>query len=137
MARPRNEVKKAGQIARRALYPEPEDLFKAVEEYFKKCEANYEFPDYAGMLVDLQLFEEDVEYYKSLDEKYVDVFRLAMLKRQSYLSRTMSNDGKRATGCMNLLKQPENGGYSDKPQVKDKSLKIEVSGVKGGMNAFK
>lgn len=137
MARPRNEVKKAAQIARREMYDTPEKLMIAVQEYFDECEDKGDFPDYDGMLVYLGLFEEDVEEYKAKDMKYDDIFRLAMLKRKSYLARMMSLDGKRATGCMNLLKQPENGGMSDKPKQQDKSLKIIVTGLKGGMDSFK
>lgn len=137
MARPKKIEKEGARIARQAQYDTPEEMMIAVNDYFAKCKEEFEFPDYAGMLVHLGLFEEDVEFYEKKDNRYADIFRVAMLKRQSYLSRTMSMDGKRATGCMNLLKQPENGGFSDKPQVKDRQLKIDVSGVKGGMNAFK
>ena len=70
--------------------------------------------------------------------EYRRIFKIAELKRESWLARHMVADNKKATGCMNALKQMENGGYQDKNiQQGDRTLKIKVDGIGGGMNAMK
>ena len=60
------------------------------------------------------------------------------MRRTSWLSRHMVADNKKTNGCMNALKQEENGGYMDKPADNgEKVLRIKVDGIGGGMNAFK
>ena len=51
--------------------------------------------------------------------------------------RIMVTDNKRAQGCLNALKQKENGGYTDRPvESGEKTLKVQIMGV-GGWDAFK
>ena len=50
----------------------------------------------------------------------------------------MTSDNKRAQGCMNALKQKDNGGYVDKPvETGARTLTVNVVGIPGGINAFK
>ena len=50
----------------------------------------------------------------------------------------MVADNKKATGCMNALKQMENGGYQDKNiQKSDSVLRVKVDGLKGGLESMK
>ena len=58
--------------------------------------------------------------------------------RESWLARKMTSDNKRAIGCLNALKQPDNGGYIDKAvDTGERTLTINVAGIKGGAKAFK
>lgn len=112
-------------MGRKKLYATPDELQAAVDKYFDKCEQKEAtsgipcFPDYAGMLVEIGMKEPTVQSYISKDHEYHDefkeVFDGALLRRESYLARA-SMDNKKASGCFNLLKQPKNGGYIDRPQ---------------------
>ena len=112
-------------MGRKKKYETPEELQKAVDLYFDGCEQKEKdtgvpcFPDCAGMLVAIGMKEPTVQSYISKDhefsEGFKEVFDEALLRRESYLSRA-SMDNKKASGCFNLLKQPKNGGYIDRPQ---------------------
>ena len=57
------------------------------------------------------------------------VCELQMLREEYYLQQ-MSENPKNATGCIFALKQPKNGGYSDKQEVSsEKKLTIKWEGV--------
>lgn len=123
-------------MAPKKKYETPDELRRVVYAYFDKCRNSGVFPDYAGMKIAIGIKSEETikEYCK--DPEFKEVFDEAKLGRESYLVRTMTSDNKRAQGCMNALKQPINGGYSDKmldngPQ----KIVIEWSGI--GENAYK
>lgn len=119
------------------VYETPEDLQKAIALYFTNCQKGNVFPDYAGMKVFLKIKERDVKAMCENPE-YADVFEDAMYMRESFLARRMTSDNKQANGCMNALKQPINGGYSDKYSdlKKESKLTLVLSGV-GGEKACK
>ena len=118
-------------------YGSPEELFDAIKVYFANCQKSQTFPDYKGMLVFLKLKERDVKALCE-DPEYADIFEDAMYMRESDLVRKMTRDNKLANGCMNALKQPINGGYSDKysDNKKESKLTLVLSGV-GGEKACK
>ena len=61
------------------------------------------------------------------------LFAYAQKRRESFLVRRMTKDNKLANGCMNALKQPRNGGYSDKNKEKgDRKLIIDFRGIGEG-----
>lgn len=127
---------------RRPEWNDYKKLRLAVDKYFEDCAKIDEFPDYAGMLIALQIDKEDAKAMCAEDApnytEYRRIFKIAELKRESWLARHMVADNKKATGCMNALKQMENGGYQDKNiQQGDRTLKIKVDGIGGGMNAMK
>lgn len=125
---------------RRPEWNDYKKLQQKVEEYFNKCAATDEFPDYAGMLIYLQIDKERAKAMQEAEdgEEFRRIFKTAELRRESWLARHMVADNKKATGCMNALKQMENGGYQDKNiQQGDRTLKIKVEGIKGGMDAMK
>ena len=67
-----------------------------------------------------------------------EIFAKAAAKRESWLVRVMTSDNKRAQGCLNALKQPQNGGYIDRPQDNGGEIKVTLNlGGVGGENAFK
>ena len=119
----------------------PDKLKKGIDDYFDALPANT-FPDYAGMLLSLDLFPDDVQRLCD-DEKnkrapeFRRVFQYAELKRESWLARIAASDSKLASGAFNLLKQEKNGGYTTvSAPNKGSTLRLIVDGV-GGMDAFK
>ena len=126
---------------RKPKYNSPKDLRVAIDAYITDCEAKNVFPDYAGMKLFLKLSDRQIRNLQSEDHddymKYREVFEYAKDKRESWLVREMCKDNKRANGCLNALKQPNNGGYIDRPTDSgEKTLNINLVGV-GGWNAFK
>lgn len=119
----------------------PARLREMVDNYFDNL-GNTIFPDYAGMLLELGLFPDDVialtdEDMNKQAAEYRRVFEYAELKRESWLSRVAASDSKLASGAFNLLKQQKNGGYtSASAPNRGSTLKLIVEGV-GGMDAFK
>ena len=122
-------------MARPKTYKTAAELKKAVDAYFLDNEEKGEFPDYAGMLIYLGIKEKTVKTY-SQDEDYKEVFDEAQLRRESFLVRRMTKDNKLAQGCLNALKQPINGGYTDRPiDSGERKIVIELSGI--GEGAYK
>ena len=118
----------------------PETLKKKIDQYFESL-GTTEFPDYAGMLLSLNLFPDEVQEMcggeDTTSAKYRRVFEYAELRRESWLSRLAASDSKLASGAFNLLKQQKNGGYtSASAPNKTPVLRLVVDGV-GGMDAFK
>lgn len=115
----------------------PEQLKAAIDNYFKTNEAKGEFPDYAGMLVYLgNAEEEDVTILCEENLEIRKLFSYARKRRESFLARKMTRDNKSANGCMNALKQPINGGYSEKNEKKnEKKIIIDLRGI--GEEAYK
>lgn len=127
------------------------DAFRAaVMQYHKECEEanNGEgiFPDPAGLRLFLKktagLTKSDLKAMSDGDSEFAqgirDILDEAQDMRESWLARKMTSDNKRAIGCLNALKQPGNGGYIDKAvDTGERTLTINVAGIKGGANAFK
>lgn len=127
-------------MATKSKYPSPETLKKQINVYFDELGDN-EFPDYAGMLLELDLFPDEVSDLCSGDDaaskRYRRVFEYAELKRESWLSRLAAKDSKLASGAFNLLKQGKNGGYTSASNTnKDTKVHLIVDKI-GGMEAFK
>lgn len=140
---------------RRPTYSNPEDMRREVINYFDTCAKNHILPDYPGMVIFLKFRSKqsleryadpathlkrcggDEEAAQKLADAYAEILEEAQLRRESYLARIMAADNKRAQGCLNLLKQKENGGYTDRPpESNEKTLNIRVIGA-GGWDAFK
>ena len=127
---------------RRPSWNDYKDFRKAVDAYFDKCAETDEFPDYAGMLLSLQI-DKDTAAAMCAEgapdaAEFRRIFNMAKLRRESWLARHMVADNKKASGCMNALKQMENGGYQDRNVAQDdKTLRIKVDGIAGGLNAMR
>lgn len=127
---------------RRPTYTDYKDLRKKVDEYFDKCAEVDEFPDEKGMLLHLRIFKDDVDALVDDSNEnayeFQRIFEIAKYRRESWLSRHMVADNKKANGCMNALKQEQNGGYADRSadRGKQQTLNIKIDGV-GGWDAFK
>lgn len=128
----------------RGRRPEWNDYKKfnqAVDEYFERCEKENVFPDYAGMLLHLKIDKDQAKSFVAEGAPDADEFRrafnIAALRRESWLARHMVVDNKAANGCMNALKQLENGGYTDGRSAKaSEAIKVKVEGLAGGEASF-
>lgn len=114
----------------------PRRIKEGVDRYFEECLGCDVFPDLAGMRVSLGMSESEMEA-ASEREEIREIFNVAKDRRESYLVRAMTADNKRTSGCMNALKQKENGGYAEKTEGFVPTLNINVLGIPGGMDAFK
>ena len=108
-----------------------ESLEESIEAYHEKNEGDGVFPDLAGLLIALNVSDE--EYNMMIDdEDFKPAFLYAKRRRESWLNRR-AIDNKAANGCKILLMQEENGGYTDRPvDNKEKKfvVKLEGAGVK-------
>lgn len=103
-----------------------------IDRYFAQRRAEGRFPTEAGMLLALELSEEE---YKKLSEArlFKKEFDRARLARNDWLENQMVTESGRASGCMNALKQEKNGGYADKGAgPREQKLVICLSGVGSG-----
>ena len=128
---------------RKRTYENADELRAAVDAYFDECEAQGIFPDWAGLKVQLgptddRTYEEWQKGDSDFAKECRDIFSKAAAKRESWLVRLMTSDNKRAQGCLNALKQPQNGCYIDRPQDGGGEIKVTLClGGVGGENAFK
>ena len=103
-----------------------------IDRYFAQRRAEGRFPTEAGMLLALDLSEEE---YKKLSEArlFKKEFDRVRLARNDWLENQMVTESGRASGCMNALKQEKNGGYADKGAgPREQKLVICLSGVGSG-----
>ena len=103
-----------------------------IDRYFAQRRAEGRFHTEAGMLLALDLSEEE---YKKLSEArlFKKEFDRARLARNDWLENQMVTESGRASGCMNALKQEKNGGYADKGAgPREQKLVICLSGVGSG-----
>ena len=126
----------------------PEDMKRNVDRYFADREEKGEFATFAGMLQFLGISKRT--YYRLINEDngdetlteeerkaYRKIFEDAQLRREDFLEKRMVTDPRAANGCMNSLKQPQNGGFKDRFEGEiDAKITVNVVGV-GGENAFK
>ena len=108
-----------------------ENLEEAIEAYHVKNEDAGVFPDLAGLLIALNISDE--EYNMMIDDDdFKPAFLYAKRRRESWLNRK-AIDNKAANGCKILLMQEENGGYTDRPvdnKKKEFVVKLEGVGIK-------
>ena len=114
---------------RRPSYNDYKVFRKKVDEYFADCDQKGIFPDEKGMYVFMDIFEEDLDPLLSSENKnaseYIRVLKRAQYRRESWLARNMVADNKKASGCMNALKQEQNGGYRDRAEA-NKTKRVQV-----------
>jgi hypothetical protein len=120
----------------------PDSLKKQIDEYFGNLGEGV-FPDYAGMLLDIGLFPDEVQELCNPEtnkraHEYSRVFQYAELKRESWLARVAASDSRLAAGAFNLLKQEKNGGYTTASAPnKGNTLRVVVDSLPGGAEALK
>ena len=63
----------------------------AVDEYFDRCKETDEFPDYAGMLLELQIDKQDALSMQAEGapdyKEFQRIFYIASMRRESWLGR--------------------------------------------------
>ena len=119
----------------------PEELRAKIDEFLEKCKADGTPPLLPQMLLYLGIGRSTVYAWcgDKCDEhlEYQEVFEYAQLNREGYLLGRMVSDNKLAQGCLNALKQAENGGYVDRPvDTGENKVTINLIGV-GGAEAAK
>ncbi len=109
------------------------ELREKIEAYFAERTKQGRFPTEAGMLLALELGEEEYERMRA-ERLYAGEFERARLARMDWLENQMVTEGGKATGCMNALKQEKNGGYADRANQasREQKLVIELRGVGSG-----
>ena len=132
----------------RRRYETPEGMKRQVDDYISMMLAKDELPSFAGMLRYLNISKRTYNRYMNIEEPdpelsdeerhaYRKIFEDAQLVREDYLERRMVREPRAANGCMNSLKQPQNGGFKDRFEGEiDAKITVNVIGV-GGENAFK
>jgi len=119
-------------------YPDAHAVDKAIRAYFKDCEAEGKFPNYAGMLLYLGVCAATVERWCSEGHSeylvYRGVFEKARLRIEDTLNQLVLDKGK-TNGAIFLLKQKKNGGYKDrdKGDGNETKLTINLVGLGGDM----
>lgn len=111
-------------------------------DYHAKCSEEDVIPDLAGLRLFMKVTKDELKAMAAGDSDYAKgvrrVLEEAQDMRESWLIRKMTSDNKRAIGCMNALKQLDNGGYIDRPTENgEKTLTINVAKIGGGEKAFK
>lgn len=134
MARPRKDGTPAKET-QRALRYTPEELREKIEAFLRECEAEKRPPLLPQMLLYLGIGRTTMNRWcKEAERKaeYAEAFEYAQLHRESYLLERMVSDNKLAQGCLNALKQPENGGYVDRPADSgEQKVTLVIAGVGG------
>ena len=135
-------------MPRPKIYDTPESMKRQIDRYFDMRLEKGEFPTFAGMLKYIGISKRT--YYRYIDTEteegdlpldlrqgYRKVFEEAQLRREDWLECRMVTEPKAANGCMNSLKQPQNGGFKDRFEGNiDATLTVITQGV-GGEKAFK
>ena len=99
-----------------------------------KVPSDYEFMEFinSDMVYKYEFDEIDADEYEELmkaEENAAAVKKLRLIRENFYLKK-MARDPKLSTGAIFALKQPKNGGYSDKQEVSsEKVLTIKFDGV--------
>ncbi len=107
------------------------EMRERIDCYFEQRREEGRFPTEAGMLLALELSEE--EYLRlGEDRLFRKEFERARLARMDWLENQMVTESGRASGCMNALKQEKNGGYADKAASREQRLVICLAGVGRG-----
>ena len=112
-----------------------DEFERVIDAYFAQCEADGTFPDEAGMICALGLMREQFDRLLAESGRRSRLLHNARLRRESLLTRELYATDKAATGKIFLARQPSAGSMSDKPQVAEPRLSVEVH-IAGETDAF-
>lgn len=129
-------------------YDTPEDMKRQIDRYFDMRKESGEFPTFAGMLKYIGISKRTYYRYTNIETEdedmplelrngYRNVFEEAELRREDWLENRMVTEPKAANGCMNSLKQPQNGGFKDRFEGDIQATLTVVTAGVGGEGAFK
>ncbi|SHI11397.1 hypothetical protein SAMN02745823_02535 [Sporobacter termitidis DSM 10068] len=110
----------------------PEALEARIGAYFAECEAREVFPDRANMIAWLGLPDDVYLRFETNEDgkyaPYAEVLKRARLRREGWLARAMFSDKNKAQSAMFQLRQPFNGGYSDKEDSGVMTIRLKIDG---------
>lgn len=120
----------------------PDALRDKITEYHELCDKQRKFYDYPGLLFHCGITRADVEQMTSERNahhvEFTEIFEGEKLLRESKLVCRMVTEPKSAIGCMNALKQKDNGGYVDKAVNATEAQTLNINIVGGhGAELFK
>ena len=118
----------------------PEELNDKIDEYFNSHNTKDNIPKWPGMLNHIGLSDEMLRLYRT-EEKYIRAGYLEVVKRaERRFSETLIQLGVDNPNLQSLviflLKQPHNGGYTDKQVIEAKDVSVNIK-FEGGTKAFK
>lgn len=117
-------------------YASAEELEKAVDDYFASHTTKDNIPKWPQMLNELNVSDSTLLRYRT-DEKYIklgyaDVIKKAERMFSDTLMQLAVDHPNLQSLVIFLLKQPHNGGYTDKQQVDSNnkhSIEIDIKGI--------
>ena len=115
-------------------YTSADELRADIEAYFDRAEARDTAPTWPGLLIALDLTEEEAaELEKCDDSGFRRVFQYAQNRRCEYWQPLAVRDPKLCSFCRFQLQQPENGmlraGF-DEP-CRDVNIHVNIGGFDG------
>lgn len=116
-------------------YKNAADLEAAIDTYFDEHNSRDNIPKWPQMLIHLGLSDEMLQLYQT-DERYIkrgylDCFKNAERRLSSTLIQLAVDNPNLHSLVIFLLKQPHNGGYTDKPQQQSSGNMVVELVVKG------
>jgi hypothetical protein len=99
-----------------------------IDGYFEMCAAEGAYPDEAGMLLHVGIDRRTFDAYMRGNARagYKKCLEDARLRRESIITREIYASKTSSTGKVFLLKQPGNGGLTEKDGGAAPSLTVEV-----------
>lgn len=119
-------------IARPRKYNTADDLDRAIKDYFSKCLADNKAPKWCDMLNSLNISQDLIQDYQSKTEIYPgfsEVIKRAVNEHSSFWQQYALDHPNSQTFCIFMLKQPYNGGLSDKQEInQDVKIQLQING---------
>lgn len=122
-----------------------EELAIKIDRFFDFCEESGKTPSLAAMRLFLDVSADTVERWEKNDKGtyvgYAEVLKKAADRRQAWLIDRAFKGGCYTTAAVFMLKQPQNGGFSDRCDNQQANVNIKViatdsKGRKGGGGFF-
>ena len=114
----------------------PEELEQKISDYFDEHNCKENAPKWHDMLLSLKISDETMLRYRT-DEKYIklgyaDVIKRAEHRHSSFWQQLALDNPNLQSFCIFQLKQPHNGGLSDRQQLDTNnkhSIEIDIKGI--------
>lgn len=129
----RENGKKGGRPPK---YKTAEELENKIDEYFDSHNSKENIPKWPGMLNYLRVSDDTLLNYRTketyIKNGYAEVIKRAERRFSEKLMQLAVDNPNLQSLCIFLLKQPHNGGYTDK-QVTETSGKHQIDIVVNGI----
>lgn len=124
-------------MARPMKYKSAEELDKAIQAYIASHDSKDNPPTWAGMLLELDITDDTLRNYRNKEDKYPgysDVIKKAEQAHCRFWQQLALAHPNLQSFCMFELKQPHNGGFTDRPQdtgqTGEVTIKVQIDGIK-------